>query len=68
MKAIEESARLIGSPNAAGSANPEDRRLDARQHLRTAHDMLATIGAAVTFAEASPFPAPEQALEDMYAA
>jgi len=24
MKAIEESARLIGSPNAAGSANPDD--------------------------------------------
>ena len=50
MKAIEESARLIGSPNAAGSANPEDRRLDARQHLRTAHDMLATIG-MTAFAE-----------------
>ena len=31
-------------------------------------DVLATIGSAVAFAEASPFPAPEQALEDMYAA
>ena len=31
-------------------------------------EVLATIGGAVAFAEASPFPAPEQALEDMYAA
>ena len=31
-------------------------------------EVMATIGDAVAFAEASPFPAPEQALEDMYAA
>jgi TPP-dependent pyruvate/acetoin dehydrogenase alpha subunit len=31
-------------------------------------EVTATIESAVAFAEASPFPAPEQALEDMYAA
>ena len=31
-------------------------------------EVLATIEGAVAFAEASPFPTPEQALEDMYAA
>lgn len=30
-------------------------------------DVLASIAASVAFAEASPFPTPEQALEDMYA-
>jgi TPP-dependent pyruvate/acetoin dehydrogenase alpha subunit len=31
-------------------------------------EVQATIGSAVAFAERSPFPKPEQALEDMYAA
>ena len=36
---------------------------------QTMHEeVLATIGGAAAFAEKSPFPTPEQALEDMYAA
>jgi TPP-dependent pyruvate/acetoin dehydrogenase alpha subunit len=31
-------------------------------------EVLASIEAAVAFAEASPYPKPEHALEDMYAA
>jgi TPP-dependent pyruvate/acetoin dehydrogenase alpha subunit len=31
-------------------------------------EVLGSIEAAVAFAEKSPFPKPEQALEDMYAA
>jgi TPP-dependent pyruvate/acetoin dehydrogenase alpha subunit len=31
-------------------------------------EVRASIESAVAFAEASPFPKPEQALEDMYAA
>jgi TPP-dependent pyruvate/acetoin dehydrogenase alpha subunit len=37
--------------------------------LKSLDDNVQTcIAASVAFAEASPFPAPEQALDDMYAA
>ena len=54
-------AQLLGQLKAQGAMTDAD--------WQTMHkEVLATIGGAVAFAEASPFPAPEQALEDMYAA
>ena len=48
------------SPSRASSPTPTGRRWTAR--------CRATIECAVAFAEASPFPTPEQAVEDVYAA
>ena len=55
-------ARLLGQLKAQGS---HDRRRLAGDGQGGA---ARTIEGAVAFAEASPFPTPEQALEDMYAA
>ena len=54
-------ARLRGQLEAQGAMTDADWQAMNKE-------VSATIGDAVAFAEASPFPAPEQALEDMYAA
>jgi pyruvate dehydrogenase E1 component alpha subunit len=54
-------ARLLGQLKAQGAMTDADW-----QAMNT--EVLATIGGAAAFAEKSPFPTPEQALEDMYAA
>jgi pyruvate dehydrogenase E1 component alpha subunit len=54
-------ARLLGQLKAQGAMTDADWQAMHKE-------VLATIGDAVAFAEKSPFPAPEQALEDMYAA
>jgi acetoin:2,6-dichlorophenolindophenol oxidoreductase subunit alpha len=54
-------ARLRGQLQAQGAMTDADWQAMHKE-------VLATIGSAVAFAEASPFPTPEQALEDMYAA
>ncbi len=54
-------ARLRGQLEAQGALTDADWQAMNKE-------VSATIGDAVAFAEASPFPAPEQALEDMYAA
>jgi TPP-dependent pyruvate/acetoin dehydrogenase alpha subunit len=54
-------AQLLGQLKAQGAMTDTDWQAMHKE-------VLATIGAAVAFAEASPFPTPEQALEDMYAA
>jgi TPP-dependent pyruvate/acetoin dehydrogenase alpha subunit len=54
-------ARLLGQLKDQGAMTDADWQAMDRE-------VLAEIEAAVAFAEASPFPAPEQALEDMYAA
>jgi acetoin:2,6-dichlorophenolindophenol oxidoreductase subunit alpha len=60
-KAKDPIARLSGQLVAQGSMTEDD--------LRAVDDEVqASIAASVAFAEASPFPTPEQALDDMYAA
>jgi acetoin:2,6-dichlorophenolindophenol oxidoreductase subunit alpha len=54
-------ARLLGQLKAQGAITDADWQA-------TQQEVITTIGGAVAFAEASPFPKPEQALEDMYAA
>src|SRR5499425_2747409 len=53
--------RLLAQLKAQGALTDSDWQA-------THKEVLDTIGAAVAFAEASPFPKPEHALEDMYAA
>ena len=60
-KAKDPIARLSNQLVAQGSMTEADvKALD--------QEALSAIAASVAFAEASPFPTPEQALEDMYAA
>ena len=54
-------ARLLGQLKAQGAMSDADWQAMNKE-------VLATIGGAIAFADASPFPTPEQALEDMYAA
>jgi TPP-dependent pyruvate/acetoin dehydrogenase alpha subunit len=54
-------ARLLDRLKAQGQMSDADWRAMDKE-------VVAAIEKAVAFAEASPFPAPEQALEDMYAA
>jgi pyruvate dehydrogenase E1 component alpha subunit len=60
-QAKDPIARLERELGAAGE-------LDASGLAAIERDVAAAIAAAVAFAEASPFPAPEQATEDVFAA
>ena len=60
-KKTDPIARVLGQLKAQGAITDVEWQAMGKE-------VLASIESAVAFAEASPFPKPEQALEDMYAA